>query len=153
MSRRAPSSTPSDAPPPYEDESLPPRHFSAQPEQRDSKIPLDPTRHDSTASTSFGPSSEPAPHGVLAKLKEKKDALKQNLDEGIVRGKSDEGVRLANRWNSQHLYASFGVPIASLEKWQEHEDKKQAKKEFERISKEVDWKEAGSGNRNSRGSS
>ena len=154
MSRRALSPTHSDAPTPYEGEKPPPQHISSQPEQRDSKIPLDPTGHDPTASTNPSPSSSPAPpHGLFAKLKAKKETLAQNLDEGIARGKSDEGVRLANRWNSQHIYASLGVPVWSMEKWREHEDKKQAKKEFEEIYEGADWNEAGSGKANSRDSS
>lgn len=152
MSRRAPSLTPSDAPPPYEDENTPSHHFSSQPEQRDSRIPLDPTRHGSTASTSAGSSSEAAaPKGIIAKLKQKREALKQNLDEGIARGHSDEGAMLANRWSSQHIYASLGVPVASLEKWEEHKDKKREKKEFDDINKDLVWDEGGTGKREFRG--
>jgi hypothetical protein len=147
MSRHAPSLTPSNDPPRYEDENPPSHHFFSHPEQRDPKIISDSTRHDSTASTGTGPSSGRAPHGLIAKLKEKKEALKQNLDEGIARGHSEEGAMLANRWNSEHIYASLGVPVASIKKWQEHEDKKQAKKEFDEIYKDIDWNEAGNGKR------
>jgi len=151
MSRRAESQAPSDAPPAYEDGERQPQ-FSTdlkQSDQGDSKSRLNPHVHNATASTSTGLPPEPAPHGLFGKLKDKKAALKQNLDEGIARGKSAEGTQLANQWNSQHLYASFGVPVASIEKWQEHKDKK----ELEKLYREVDWDETAKGNGNSKGSS
>jgi hypothetical protein len=127
MSACATSSTPSNAPTPYEDENPSPDYFSSEPGQDDSKTPLESTSHESTASISPGLSSKPAPRGLFAKLKEKKDVLAKNFNEGVARGQSDEGVKLANHWNSQHESVCFGLPETSSEKWQEHEDKKQAK--------------------------